>query len=200
MNIKSQFTLLITIFYFSFSIAQNNRIQEKLYSDILTISKDAFTMIHNLDHYKKRNGIYVGIGENYSVYDFIYDEVVKNNKGLLEKDFKDSSDLYHTLFNKKELAYYKKQAFKGLFKYNKCDIETDSIFVFNKNRDHHQCRGNKLRVLNANNVEEITVPIFTNNHKYAILHISNSGGGGYSVYENKNGNWENIKGFKYLLY
>ncbi len=200
MNIKSQFTLLIAIFSFSFSIAQNNKIQEKLYSDIITISKDVFTMIHNLEHYKKRNGVYVGIGENYYVYDFILDEVTKQNKKLLENEFKDNGDLYHTLFNKKELAYYKKQTFKGEFKFNKCDIETDSIFVFNKNRDHHQYIGNRLRIIDSNNAEGITVPIFTKNNKYAILHISNAGGGGFSVYENKNGNWENIKGFKYLLY
>jgi len=97
------------------------------------------------------------------------------------------------------LIYYKEQILDRTFKFNHSDIETDSIFVFNKNRDHHAYIGNRLRKISENNVEGVFVPFFTKNNKYAFTLASNIQGGGYIVYEKKKGKWVEVFYFGHFI-
>ncbi|MFD0964552.1 hypothetical protein [Pseudofulvibacter geojedonensis] len=187
---------LFLLLYFNFSNAQQNRIQEKLYDDIISVANDVFSKRYKSKKYKTRTVMYVGIYNNKNVYDYFIRQI---NKEELEKQFKRNPSLYDVLFNKKELQYYKKQALNGPFKFNHSDIETDRIFVYNKNRDVATIRGGKLRYMSDTMTEGMSVPLFTRNHKYAILDSSNIQGGGYVVYEKKNGKWVEVFYFGHFI-
>lgn len=193
MKVKNQITILFIFLCFSISKAQENKIQKKSYTDIIEISNDVFYKRSQSKKYKERNAMYVTLDYcNESIYNYL---VTQNDKGELKRKFKKQSYLYNKLFNKKEVLFYKKQLSEDKFKFSHCDIETDSIFVFNKNRDHHAYTGNRLRSININNTENLSIPLFTKNHKYGIVFSSNIQGGWYLVYEKKNGKWVEIFSF-----
>lgn len=193
MNINNLLLVIILFFSFSFSNAQENKIQENLYNNIIGISNDVFYKKANSDKYKKRNAMYVTLSYcNKSINDYL---VRQKNTGELKRKFKNKPHLYKKLFNNKEILYYEQQIFEDKFIFNHCDIETDSIFVFNKNRDHHAYIGNRLRSININNTENLSTPLFTNNHRYGIVFSSNVEYGWYIIYEKINGKWVEIFSF-----
>lgn len=146
---KNKIAILFILMCFTFSKAQDKKIQEKLYDDIIMISEDVFQKRSDSKKHKNRSGMYVTIYNNKGIYDYIISVI---DKGDLRGQFKRNPSLFDKLFNPKELKYYKEQAQEGEFKFSHCDIETDSIFVFNKNRDISIIIDGRLRVMNKNKI------------------------------------------------
>ena len=141
---------------------------------------------------RNRDRIYVSI-VNPSDYFF-------KNIHLFEKDFKKNMELFNIIFNEDEIKYYKEQASEEL-RITNCDIETDSIFVYNKKRDFgiKFTESKKERAITHVNVV-ISKPMFTRDLKYAISHFSKLTGGGYVIYKKVNGRWKGIKVFMWGIY
>lgn len=158
--------------------------------DVIAIANKVFQQKKETHKYQQRV-MFVDIFQNKSTYDFI---TLKMNSGDLKVQFLKDLCLYEKLFNEDELNNYKKQILDEKYMFNHCSIETDSIFVYNKVRDHHQYRGNRLRIVNENSVESISKPLFTLNNKYAILTVGFAGGGGFiSIFNKKDHIWVQIK-------
>lgn len=162
--------------------------QHDRHSDAIIIAKKMFSSRLKAI---KRDRIYCTLVNTSWKYknDFIEPEGIKQY-------FKDNEALYQKLFNEKEIAYYKKQIDDPI-DFTPCEIETDSIYIYNKKRDFGINRNNKA-VLRED--YSMVIPLFTRDHNYALFSVSSPFGGGHILYKREESSWIRIRYFKNVLY
>jgi len=202
---KSVIVILLLIFFIPIS-AQEKENYDQYYNDKITILKKSFSdklgeLRYSIRSKKlyKRDRIYVSIDNTAQLYKIISGEL---NGGFEGKYYfrKENADLYYNIFNNEEFSYYEKQIIESRLPFKKSDIETDSVFVYNKNRDKAIFNSEGFSMVSENSVEHISIPLFTRNHKYAIVRRLNVHEDECIIYEYKNNDWSEIKYFRYIKF
>jgi len=185
------------IFCVCFANAQNNEQKREFHDDIISVSKKYFSK--EFKYLKKTtsgccSNMFIGVGEN--SIDFIANLKSKNTSNFRsEKD----SILLTKIISKEEVRFYKTQIIKENFKFDHFELETDSVFVYNKKRDQLNVSSCGIRMLSKRFIKIIPTPLFTRDRKYAIFTISSSHLWYCVVYKKENDDWSYCTDFNLLF-
>ncbi|NQY28322.1 MAG: hypothetical protein HRT69_02515 [Flavobacteriaceae bacterium] len=128
------------------------------YEDVVNIAKKYFkNQLNNTG----KDKLYVEMNNN-----SLFKNLFKDS--LLNVSFKDENVL-EKHFKKQQIKYYLSQVSVDDLDYKSCDLETENIFVYNKNRDVAAIVNNQLVRLSGKKTHKMCVPVFSKDNEYAIF-------------------------------
>jgi len=127
------------------------------HEDIINISKIYFK---NKLKIKKEKTLYIELNDNNTFKQFFKDSV-------LNVSFKDK-DVLKKHFQKQQIKHYLSQVSEEN-NYKPYELESDNIFVYNKNRDLFTIKNNQVTRVSENNIYKMCIPVFSQDNKYAIF-------------------------------
>lgn len=122
----------------------------------------------------------------------IFFEIISNEELLRIINKSSKLKIFFALdeINELKIKVTKKRSF------HKCNIETDSIFLFNKNRDFTTVINGKLKPMNSSKTYKVSLPVLIKEEKYSVFcSYSPYGPIGLSIFKkDDNGNWHSYAG------